>query len=120
MKPFIFILALIASLSVQSASIELEWSCKDDSNIKEYSLSFGGESGLVVTTKFEKTKRNIFKIDTLSEGKSYWFQITPILKSGANGKPSNIVYYKVPSKPIDDKHSTPELRIRKPNARVVE
>lgn len=120
MKPFIFILALIASLSVQSASIELEWFCKNDSNIKEYSLSFGGESGLVVTTKVEKTKHNTFRIDTLTEGQLYWFQITPILKSGVNGKPSKVIHYRVPSKLIDDTHSAPELRIKKPNARVVE
>lgn len=114
MKPLIFLLALFVSLSIQSASVELEWFCKDDTNVKEYSLNFGTESGLVVTTKIQKTRRNTFKIDTLTEGKSYWFQITPILKSGANGKPSKVLYYRVPSIPIDDTHSAPELRIRKP------
>jgi hypothetical protein len=112
MKSFIFILALLVSLSVQSASVELEWSCKNDENVAEYSLSFGSDSGLTVTSKIFGKNKSV-KIDTLTEGKSYWFQITPILKSGVNGKPSNIIWYKVPSKPVDDKHSTPELRIKK-------
>lgn len=116
MKSFIFLLVLFASLSIQSASVELEWNCKDETNIKEYSLNFGTESGLIVTTKVQKTRRNTFKIDTLTEGKSYWFQITPILKSGANGKPSKIIYYRVPFKLIDDSHSAPELRIKKDDA----
>lgn len=112
MKLFAFLFVLFVSLSIQSASVELEWSCKNDSNIIEYILNFGTESGLVVTTKIQKTKYNTFKIDTLTEGKSYWFQITPITKSGAKGKPSNVVFYTVPTKPIDDRHSTPELRIK--------
>lgn len=112
MKPLIFLFVLFVSLSLQSASVELEWICKDDSNIKEYSLSFGGESGLVVSTKIEKTKRNAFKIDTLTEGKLYWFQVTPILRSGVNGKPSKLIFYRVPSVLTDDRHSTPELRIK--------
>ena len=112
MKPFIFLLALFVSLSIQSASIELEWSCKNESNIKEYSLSFGGESGVIVTSKIYGKNKSI-KIDTLTEGKSYWFQITPILKSGKTGNPSNIIYYKVPSDVFDDEHSVPKLGIKK-------
>lgn len=115
MKSLIFLLTLFISLSIQSASIELEWSCKDSVNITAYSLSFGGESGLIVTTTIENSNRNIFKIDTLIEGQLYWFQITPILKSGANGKPSKKLYYRVPFKPVDDSHSAPELKIRKSN-----
>lgn len=118
MKPFVFIISLLISISVQSASIELDWICKDDTNIVEYILSYSGEFGIVTTVKVGKT--NQIKIDTLSEGKLYWFQITPILRSKVYGKPSNIIYYRVPSKFVDDRHSTPELRIRKSNARVVE
>jgi hypothetical protein len=112
MKPFVFLLALLISLSVQSASIELEWICKDDINIVEYSLSYGGESGVVTTVKVGKI--NHVRVDTLTEGKLYWFQITPIIRAVVYGKPSNVIHYRVPSKPVDDKHSTPELRIKKP------
>ena len=114
MKSFIFIFALLISISVQSASIELEWVCKDDSNISEYSLSYGMESGVIKTTKIGKI--NNVRIDTLTEGKLYWFQITPIIRPGVYGKPSNVIYYKVPSTIFDDRHSTPELRIRKPKS----
>jgi hypothetical protein len=118
MKPFIFLLALLISLSVQSASLELEWVCKDDINITEYSLSYGGESGVVTTVKIGK--RTHVRIDTLTEGKLYWFQITPIVRSGVYGKSSNIIHYRVPSKPVNDKHSAPELRIKKSNIGTID
>jgi hypothetical protein len=66
MKSFIFILALLVSLSVQSASIELEWFIKDDTNVKDYRLIFGTQSGLTVSTKTGKV--NNITVDTLSEG----------------------------------------------------
>ncbi len=94
-----------------AATIELEWVCKNDGNISEYSISYGKINGaLSVTTKVGKISS--YKIDTLSEGESYWFRITPILASGGSGNPSNVITYKVPSRRVDDTHSTPQLRLK--------
>lgn len=105
-----FILTLFA-ISNLDASIELEWTCKDDSNISEYSLSYGKVNS-PVSVIIKVSKVGNYRINTLREGNTYWFRLTPILSSGGYGIPSNIITYKVPEKKFDDTHSAPQLRIR--------
>jgi hypothetical protein len=112
MKSMIIFFALILfTISNFAASIELEWVCKNDSNIAKYSLSYGKvNSPVSVTTKVSKIGN--YRINTLREGNTYWFQLTPILISGGYGTPSNIITYKVPEKKFDDTHSAPQLRVK--------
>ena len=84
---------------------------KNDENIVDYSISYGKLNvPLTVVTKVGKISN--CKIDTLNDGDTYWFQITPILTSGAYGTPSNIILYKVPSKRLDDTHTAPQLKVK--------
>jgi hypothetical protein len=105
--------AFILAVSSYAASVELEWIVKADINVVAYSISYGKiNSPLTTTTKLGKIYS--VRIDTITEGDTYWFQITPILASGGNGTPSNIIYYKAPSKRIDDTHSAPQLKVKPP------
>ena len=106
----IILLTLLTNIGY-SASVELEWKMKDDSNVVEYSLTMWTESGLAVTTKLGNIKS--VRIDTLSHGKTYLFQITPLSKSGSSGTPSDVIIYKVPPIRTEDVNGKPQLKIKK-------
>lgn len=114
MRPiFVFFIAFILSFSSNAASIELEWSMKDYSNITGYNLTMWTESGLVVTTKLGKI--NTVKIDTLTGGKRYIFQIIPLNMSGTKGEASNFIVYDVPSLKTNIIKNGPQLRLKLSN-----
>ena len=110
---FVFVVAAILSYSSNAASIELEWSMKDDSNVAGYKFTMWTESGVAVTTKLEKI--NTVKVDTLTEGKRYIFQITPLNANGTGGEKSNFVVYDVPSVRMSDIKGRPQLKIKPPS-----
>lgn len=107
-----FFVAAIFSISSNAASIELEWSMKDDSNVAGYSFTMWTESGVAVTTKLGKI--NTVKVDTLTEGKRYIFQITPLNVNGTGGEKSNFVVYDVPSSRTPEIKGRPQLKIKSP------
>lgn len=112
-KTLLLIIAtlLLKNITSYAASLELEWVVKDDSNIKEYSLSYGNVlTGVTTTVKLGKI--NSVKIETLSEGTTYWFQIIPIGIHGEHGVDSNILYYKVPVVKYEETREKPTLRIK--------
>lgn len=110
---FAFVVAAILSYSSNAASIELEWSMKDESNVAGYSFTMWTESGVAVTTKLGKI--NTVKVDTLTEGKRYIFQITPLNVNGTGGEKSNFVVYDVPSVRTPDIKGRPQLKIKPPS-----
>ena len=109
---FAFFVAAIISISSNAASIELEWSMKDESNVAGYSFTMWTESGVAVTTKLGKI--NTVKVDTLTEGKRYIFQITPLNVNGTGGEKSNFVVYDVPSSRTPEIKGRPQLKIKSP------
>lgn len=117
MKNWIVIMCLFwASLPSKSASIQLNWSGKEDITIIGYYLHFGCESGVEVYERLNKV--NQYVVTTLEEGKIYWFQVTPIHSTGKSfksptvkGTPSDIIRYKVPTVEIQKFQTKPSLKI---------
>ncbi len=105
------LIIFLSLLSLNAASIELEWSVGNDKDVKEYSLTYGTDSGVVTTMKIGKVKSYV--VNDLSEGRAYWFEITPISYSDVYGKKSNTINYTVPSKKVDVLEVRPKLKIKK-------
>lgn len=101
---------MFITVSSYAASVELEWRIKDDSKVTRYSVTMWTESGLSITYKIGKV--NSVKIDTLNQGRTYWFQITPILVGELPGEKSNLIVYKVPESKLTDIQVKPELRVK--------
>lgn len=108
----VYFVLFLFSISSIAAEIELEWKMKNDTNVAGYSITMWLESGLSVVTRIGKF--NSFKVTTLSEGKKYVFQITPLTKDGANGPVSNYIVYNVPPVKSPEILDKPELRIKRP------
>lgn len=100
-------------IKAKAASLELEWLVKNDINVFGYNLIYWSESGLSTSIKLGKI--NSVRIDTLSEGKSYWFQIIPYGMNGEKGTESNIIYYKVPLPHYVEPREKPMLKIKQIN-----
>lgn len=109
---FAFFVAGILCISSNAASVELEWTMKDDSNVTGYSFTMWTESGIAVTTKLGKI--NSIKVNTLTTGCRYIFQITPLSSNGESGEKSNFIVYDVPSLKVPKITGRPQLKI-KPN-----
>ncbi len=101
---------MLITVSSYAASVELEWRVKDDSKVMQYSVTMWTESGVSITYKVGKV--NSVKVDTLNQGKTYWFQVTPILIGELPGEKSNLIVYKVPDSKLTDIQVKPELRVK--------
>jgi hypothetical protein len=103
--------SLFIAISLQAASIELEWNVESDKDVKEYSLTYGTDSGVVTTMKIGKVKSYVVK--DLNENRSYWFEITPISYNDVYGKKSNTINYTVPTKKVNVLEVKPKLKIKR-------
>jgi hypothetical protein len=103
----VIFLAII--LSCKSEDVVVEWTPKPSKTVKEYSLTFGSESGLTVTVNTGRT--NKYTVFSLIEGRTYWFKVTPIGLAGQYGTPSKIIYYTVPKEIIDEFKVRPYVKI---------
>ena len=102
---------IIVLATLNAASIELEWKVPSDKYIKSYRVEYCSDTGVSVTIDVGKTTN--YTINTLIEGKKYWFQVTPQLTNGLDGRKSNMIYYEVPVEKLQQYEIQPELKIKK-------
>lgn len=107
------VLFVLLSFTSFAASLTLEWTVPEDVNekdIKEYVLSYGTQTGFSTTLTVRNSKR--YTLKNLLEGRTYWFQVTPVDKNNIKLEPSNMIICRIPEKKQKELNVKPKLSVK--------